>query len=98
MSLEMLLRQQNNETNKRLRLMETGVSFDFLGLQHSRNIRGLVDSNYEMLSNHDMSYDKWRRLYHQYELPVVEDPSAQFTSLRFYELRGFWPEQLHEIC
>jgi hypothetical protein len=94
----MSARQQTIGQSQKMRLLQAGISLDFLGLDHSRSIQTLVESNFQMLSNHYMSYDKFSRPYHHYELPAVDDPSTQFTSHRFHELSGFWPEQVHEIC
>jgi hypothetical protein len=97
-ALSMSARQQTIEQSQKMRLLQDGISLDFLGLDRSRSIQTLVDSNFQMLSNHYMSYNKFSKTYCQYELPSVEDPSTQLTSHRFYELSGFWPEQVHEIC
>jgi hypothetical protein len=50
-----------------------------------------------MLSNHFMSYDCFSWPYKFYELPQVDSPHTQFSSHGYYELTGFWPEQLEEI-
>ena len=50
-----------------------------------------------MISNHYMSYEKFSRPYKFYELPQVESPHTQFSSHAYYEMTGFWPEQLAEI-
>jgi hypothetical protein len=33
-----------------------------------------------------------------YDLPSVDNIYEQFSSHRFYELTGFWPVQVQEIC
>jgi hypothetical protein len=51
----------------------------------------------EMISNHYMLYGCFSRPYKFYDLPKVRKPTAQFSSHGFYELTGFWPEQVSEI-
>ncbi len=58
----------------------------------------LADSYFNLLSKHFMSYDMWSRPYRTYELPPIENVYQQFSSHCCYELTGFWPTQLQEIC
>jgi len=51
-----------------------------------------------MISDHHMSYDRFSRLYVNYELPKVFTPSHQFSKYMYYMMTGFWPEQVCEIC
>jgi hypothetical protein len=50
-----------------------------------------------MISDHFMSYDHFSRPCKLYELPQVDSPHTQFSSHGYFELTGFWPEQLKEI-
>jgi len=52
----------------------------------------------EMISNHFMSYNKFSRPYIFYDQPRIDDPTTQFTSAVYYQMTGFWPQQLEEIC
>jgi hypothetical protein len=44
-----------------------------------------------------MSYDKFSHPYKFYELPKVISPHTKFSSHAYYELTGFWPEQVTGI-
>lgn len=50
-----------------------------------------------LLLNHYMSYDKISRAAPTFILPPIEHPTEQLTSLRFYQLTGFWPVQFEEV-
>ena len=68
------------------------ASFDFFTQQSTLPIA--ARSYISMISNHYMSYDRFSRPYKFYELPQVENPHTQFSSHAYYEMTGFWPEQL----
>jgi hypothetical protein len=44
-----------------------------------------------------MSYDSFSRPYKFYESPKVDSHHIQFSSYGYYELTGFWLEQVVEI-
>jgi hypothetical protein len=57
----------------------------------------------DMISNHFMSYNKfsWQYIFYDYifyDQPIIGDPTTQFSSAIYYQMTGFWPRQLDEIC
>jgi hypothetical protein len=55
-------------------------------------------SYHDMISDHYMSYDRFSRPFVNYELPKVVSPSEQFTKYMYYQMTGYWPEQVTDIC
>jgi hypothetical protein len=50
-----------------------------------------------MISDHYMSYGQYSHSYKFYELPQVNSPHMQFSAHGYYEMKGFWPEQVDAI-
>jgi hypothetical protein len=75
-----------------------GAPLELISFHGDNANEELADSYFNLLSNHFMSYDMWSRPYCTYELPPIENVYQQFSSHRCYELTGFWPTQLQEIC
>ncbi len=71
------------------------ASFDFCTQQSMLPIA--ARSYISMISDHYMSEDRFSLPYKYYELPQVEKPHTQFSSHAYFEMTGFWPEQLVEI-
>ncbi len=57
-----------------------------------------ADMLQRLLIQHYLSYDKLSRAAPTYLLPPIESPLLQLTSLRFYQLSGFWPVQFSEVA
>jgi hypothetical protein len=73
------------------------LMFDcIVGIQRS-TVHVAARSYMDMISDHFISYNKFSRPFIFYEQPRVDDPSIQYSSNVYYQLTGFWPEQLQEI-
>jgi hypothetical protein len=73
------------------------LMFDcIVGIQQS-TVHVAARSYMDMISDHFISYNKFSRPFIFYEQPRVDDPSIQYSSNVYYQLTGFWPEQLQEI-
>jgi hypothetical protein len=97
-SLETLVLMHQRNADRRKRLLWAGAPLELLSSRYRNSLDGLVNNNFLLLTNHYMSYDMWSRPYRFYELPCVDNIYEQFSSHRFYELTGFWPVQVQEIC
>jgi hypothetical protein len=93
----LLLRAKANLS--RHRAMIFGIGFDAgLCFDTQQSALPMAARAYaQMISCHYMSYDCFSRPYKFYELPKVDSPHNQFSSHGYYELTGFWPEQVAEI-
>lgn len=80
------------ESGHRVRLIMLGVYLTPPILIH------IVMQFNQMLLDHYMSYDKVSRSFINFELPPVQVPQQQFSKHVHYQLTGFWPEQVEEIC
>jgi len=97
-SLDILVQLQTDDGKCRKRMLEAGAPLEFLSSRYCNSLNDMVNSNFVLLTNHYISYDMWSRPYHLYDLPCVDNIYEQFSSHRFYELTGFWPVQVQEIC
>ena len=97
-SLDMLVQLQTDDGKCRKRMLEAGAPLELLSCCYRKSLNDMVTSNFVLLTNHYMSYDMWSRPYRVYDLPSVDNIYEQFSSHRFYELTGFWPVQVQEIC
>jgi len=94
----MLVQLQSDNGKRRKRMLEAGAPLELLSSRYHKSLNDMVTSNFVLLTNHYMSYDMWSRPYRVYDLPSVDNIYEQFSSHRFYELTGFWPVQVQEIC
>jgi hypothetical protein len=75
--------------------MELDCEFDVFLQQSSLHMA--VRSYMSMIQDHYMSYDQYSCPYKFYELPRVNFPHVQFSAHGYYEMAGFWPEQVDAI-
>ena len=73
------------------------VAFQLGFYSEKANLHIAARSYTDMISEHYMSYDSFSHPYVNYELPKVVSPSEQFTKYMYYQMAGFWPEQVVEI-
>jgi hypothetical protein len=90
----MLLRAKANLSRHNIMMLNIGSVY--FNMQQS-SLPISARAYQEMISYHHMSYDSFSRPYKFYDLPKVRNPAEQFSSHSFYELTGFWPEQVSEI-
>lgn len=92
----MLLRAKANLLRHNIMMLNIGL--DVLSFNTQQSSLPISARAYQdMISRHYMSYDSFSRPYKFYDLPKVRNPAEQFSSHGFYELTGFWPEQVSEI-
>jgi hypothetical protein len=92
----LLLQAKAKQSRNQARLFEFG--FDVMEIFHEQSSLPIAARAYMfMISDHYMSYDRFSRPYKLYELPKVDDPQTQFSSHGYYEMTGFWPEQVDMI-
>jgi hypothetical protein len=60
-SFEMVVSIQNENEDCRKRLLEAGAPLELLSFRFDKSNDEVVDSYFQLLSNHFMSYDMWSR-------------------------------------
>jgi hypothetical protein len=79
----------------RARLMVFGCDMDI----QQPTLHVATRSYMDMISHYFMPYDKFSMPYVFYHLLRVDDPTAQFSKhILYYQMTGFWPEQVNKIC
>lgn len=73
------------------------VAFQLGFYTEKENLHVAARSYTDMITKHYMSYDRFSCLYVNYELPKVVSPSEQFTKYMYYQMVGFWSDQVVEI-
>jgi len=89
-----LLKAKSGAAQHRARLMLYGCDPVFQQSTVSTACRSYM----EMISDHFVLYNKFSRPYIFYNQPRIDDPAMHFSSTVYYQLSGFWLEQMEEIC
>lgn len=92
-----LLQAKANQSRNRARMFEMELDCESDVFLQESSLHMAFRSYMSMIRDHYMSYDQYSRPYKFYELPRVNFPHVQFSAHGYYEMTGFWPEQVDAI-